>query len=58
MCKGFTRATPILPSPRCEECIVEISSYSRQRIDDLSDFLEVQPGQGERAVQEKAGKQG
>ena len=34
------------------------TSYSRQRIDDLSDFLEVQPGQEERAEQEKAGKQG
>ena len=34
------------------------TSYSRQRIDDLSDFWEVQPGQGERADQEKAGKQG
>ena len=34
------------------------TSYSCQRIDDLSNFLEVQPGQEERADQEKAGKQG
>ena len=39
------------------DIFVEISSYSRQRIDDLSDFWEVQPGRGERADQEKAGKQ-
>ncbi len=23
MCEGFSRATPLLPSPRCEECDVE-----------------------------------
>ena len=34
------------------------TSYSRLRIDDLSDFLEVQPGQEEHSEQEKAGKQG
>ena len=33
------------------------TSYSRLRKDDLSDFLEVQQGQEERAEQEKAGKQ-
>ena len=36
----------------------EVHHILGQRIDDLSDFLEVQPGQEERAEQEKAGKQG